>query len=380
MSNRKKEGEKMEFHFGDFHSEVGSINPAALPPNKRRLLTIKRMLKNLLIVAYIVGFCTVYMLLFGQENILLGATIATCILTMRKAVLGIKAPQAVASILLCYLLIAFGPLLGGLNLFLALPINFGCMYLITLLTGQHVLQKAEYNFLAAYVFAESSPVTGNAFWIRLLALMIGGVLVAAVYYIFHRKEPGQHTLRQIFQHTHLTSTRNQFAIRLAGGLTLTMLIGDIFHLQYAAWMGMPVLSLSMPFVQDTQKRAIYRMIGTLVGGVVFLVLFGYVIPEFLQLWCLVALLYIYLFLKDYRAQQMVIAIFSLNSASVFYGTGVAIEMRILLLLIGVAIVFLMNLVDYLNLMNRLDIWLYRRKRRKMAANGPSAKPKTPIKK
>lgn len=360
----------MDFSFGDFHAEVGAINPAALPPNKRRLLTIEKLIKNLLIVGYIVGFCALFMVLFGKENVLIAATLATSTLTMRRAVMGIKAPQAVVCILFCYLLIAFGPLLGGINLFLAIPVNFACLYLITLLTGQNVLQKTEYNFLAAYVFAESSPTTSvHSFWMRFIALMVGAVLVAGVYYFFHRKEKRQRTIVQVIQNTHLTSARNQFAIRLAGGLMVTMLIGDIFHLQYAAWMGMPVLSLSMPFVQDTRKRAMHRMIGTLLGGVAFLVLFQFVIPEFLHIWCLAALLYLYLFLTDYRAQQMVIAIFSLNSASVFYGSDVAIEMRILLLLIGVAIVFVMNILEYVDLMDRIDTWIHRGKR---GGNPPAA--------
>lgn len=357
----------MDFHFGEIQGSIGSINPAALPPNKRRRLTLQKIIKNLAIVGYMVGFCSVYMLLFGKENILLGATIATSILTMRHAVMGIKTPQAVGCILFCYLLIAFGPLLGGLNLFLAIPINFGCLYLITLLTGQNVFQKTEYNFLAAYIFAESSPVTGGAFWMRFLALMVGAVLVAGVYFIFHRKEKRQHTIREILRHTHLTSTRNRFAIRLSCGLMVTMLIGDIFHIQYAAWMGMPVLSLSMLFVQDTRKRVIHRIIGTLFGGVIFLTLFTYVIPEFLHVWILLALLYVYLFLTDYRVQQMVIAIFSLNSASVFYGNDVAVGMRILLLMVGIAIVVVMNLVDYFDVMNRLDDVFRRRKMRKRAA-------------
>ena len=148
---------------------------------------------------------------------------------------------------------------------------------------------------------------------------------------------------------------------------VTMLIGDIFHIQYAAWMGMPVLSLSMLFVQDTRKRVIHRIIGTLCGGVIFLTLFTYVIPEFLHVWILLALLYVYLFLTDYRVQQMVIAIFSLNSASVFYGNDVAVGMRILLLMVGIAIVVVMNLVDYFDVMNRLDDVFRRRKMRKRAA-------------
>ncbi len=352
----------MDFSFGDFNAEVGAINPAALPPNKRRLLTLKKIIVNLLIVGYIVGFCALFMVLFGQENVLIAATLATCSLTMRKAVLGIKAPQAMAAIVFCYLLIAFGPLISGLNLFLAIPVNFICLYLITLLTGQNVLQKTEYNFLAAYVFAESAPTTSvYSFWMRFIALMVGAVVVAGVYVFFHRKEKRQRTIVQVIRHTHLTSTRNRFAIRLAGGLMLTMLIGDIFHLQYAAWMGMPVLSLSMPFVQDTRKRALHRMIGTLLGGVAFLVLFQYVIPEFLHIWCLAGLLYLYLFLTDYRAQQMVIAIFSLNGASVFYGGDVALEMRILLLLVGVAIVFAMNVLEYFDLPHRMDQLMHRKR-------------------
>lgn len=368
----------MDFHFGDFHTEIGAINPAALPPNKRRLWTLRKIIINLLIVGYIVGFCTLYMVLFGQENVLIAATLATCILTMRKAVLGIKAPQAVVCILFCYLLIAFGPLLSGLNLFLAIPVNFACLYLITLFTGQNVLQKTEYNFLAAYVFSESSPTTdAHSFWMRFIALMVGAVIVAGVYFFFHRKEKRQRTIVQVIQHTHLTSTRNRFAIRLAGGLMVTMLVGDIFHMQYAAWMGMPVLSLSMPFVQDTQKRVLYRLIGNLLGGGAFLLVFQYVIPEFLHLWCLIALLYLYLFITDYRVQQMVIAIFSLNGASVFYGNGVAIEMRLLLLLVGVAIVFVMNLLEYLDVMDRLDNWVHHRgkKPKRMAGDPPLQKEK-----
>lgn len=348
----------MDFSFGDFNAEIGSINPAALPPNKRRKMTLQKMVKNLFIVAYIVAFCAVYLLIFGKDNVLIGATLATCSLTMRKANLGIRASQAAGAIIFSYLLIAFGPLIGGINLFLAIPVNFLFLYVIATLTGQHVLQKTEYYFLAAYIFAESSPAAGVAFVLRLIALMVGAVYIAGLYFFFHRKEKGQHSLGEVFHRLHITSTRNRFALRIACGLMITMLIGDLFHLQYAAWMGMPVLSLSMPFVQDTQKRAAYRLIGTIFGGAVFLVLFQFVIPEFLHLWCLLLLLYVYLFLTDYRIQQSVIAIFSLNGATLFYGAGVAIEMRIILLFVGIAIVFAMNITEYLDVADRIESKLF----------------------
>ena len=147
------------------------------------------------------------------------------------------------------------------------------------------------------------------------------------------------------------------------GLTVAECIGQIFQLNKPIWIGMTVLSLTVPFLHEARSRMIQRVIGNLLGGLVFLLLFE-ALPEQYHMWALLATGFIYLFLTNYQWQQVFITINSLSGARVFYSADTVLEVRLLLVLVGIAIVVAINLLEKLDLLDRIDIALRKWRRRR----------------
>ena len=145
----------------------------------------------------------------------------------------------------------------------------------------------------------------------------GGLIVAIIYYMRHRKSKKRRNITDIFRETHFCSIRTKFFIRLTTGLTIAMLIGDFYHVLKPAWISFTVLSLVHPFVNESQKKIVYRIIGTIIGGILYFVLFEWVVPDPWHPVLLILTGYIYLFLRTYWIQQIFITLNSLSGAMVF---------------------------------------------------------------
>ena len=101
------------------------------------------------------------------------------------------------------------------------------------------------------------------------------------------------------------------------------------------------------------KKIVYRIIGTIIGGILYFVLFEWVVPDPWHPVLLILTGYIYLFLRTYWIQQIFITLNSLSGAMVFLQADVAFEMRILFVLIGIAIVVFISLCAKFRLMDRI---------------------------
>ncbi len=340
-----------------------SMSPAAMPPGKRRKMTILLILRNLGIIAFVFGFSYGYTLLFGSSNTVMGVCISTTIVTLWKVNMGMRAWQG--SLVIFYIFLHIG--LISHTVFthpaIAIPVNIVSIYLILTLSGQQMQMKSYLPFATCYVFAEYAPVSGVDYQMRLLGLAVGGACTAIFYFVVHRKDGQTHSVWDVFRNIHFTSTRHRFIVRMTFGLTVAECIGQIFQLNKPIWIGMTVLSLTVPFLHEARSRMIQRVIGNLLGGLVFLLLFE-ALPEQYHMWALLATGFIYLFLTNYQWQQVFITINSLSGARVFYSADTALEVRLLLVLVGIAIVVAINLLEKLDLLDRIDIALRKWRRRR----------------
>lgn len=343
----------VEFSFDGLGGAAQSMSPAAIPTGNNNKGFFKRAVINLLLIAFLFGFVELYSYFLGKSNGLIGLTIALAIVSFYRTEIGIRPIQGALVVFGVFVLTGGATFLAALHPAIGVLVNFTSIYIILTLTSHQPLAKAYYPVLSCYLFAQSTPVYGIDYGLRMIGIAGGGLLVAIVYYLRHRKVSRKRNISDIFKETHFCSLRTKFFVRLTAGLTLAMLIGDLLHVLKPAWISFTVLSLVQPFVGESRKKILYRILGTIIGGVLFFVLFEWVIPN---AWDPVVLLvtgYIYLFLRTYWIQQIFVTLSSLSGAMVFLEADVAFELRILFVLIGVAVVVLVSLCAKFRLMDRL---------------------------
>ena len=340
-------------------AQAQAMSPAAMPPGQKRKLTLLLILKNLAKVAFLCGCVYGFTLLFDTSNAIIGITIASAILMFLNVDLGVRPVQAASLIFYLFLHVGAFSYISLINPYLGVLVNLVAIYLMLTLSGQHVQHKSYFPFLTCYIFAVGSPVDGAAYGYRMLGLAAGGLLVALVYLVRHHKGKQTRSILDIFKEIHFSSTRHRFIVRMTAGVVVAMFIGDVFQLNRPAWIAMTVLSLTVPFVHEARKRIVQRVVGTIIGAFVFVILFEYLIPPQFHVWCLLITLFISLFITHYQWQMVFVTINSLNGGLIFYSANTAIEIRLAWIFVGIGIVIGLNLLSRLNLLERLEDKCYK---------------------
>ena len=343
----------MEFSFDGIGNAAHAMSPAAIPTGHNNKNFFKRAVINLMIIAFMFGFTQLYTFGLGSKNGSIGLTISLAIITFWRTDIGIKPLQGAFVVWGAFILTGGATFLSSFHPAIGVFVNFISIYIILTLTSHQPMAKAYYPILSCYLFAQSSPVYGIDYGLRMIGLAGGGLIVAIVYYVHHHKEKRRRNIIDIFRETHICSIRTKFFLRLTTGLTIAMLIGDFYHVLKPAWISFTVLSLVHPFVNESRKKIVYRIIGTIIGGILYFVLFEWVVPAPWHPVLLILTGYIYLFLRTYWIQQIFITLNSLSGAMVFFQADVAFEMRIFFVLIGIAIVVLLSLCAKFRLIDKI---------------------------
>ena len=192
---------------------------------------------------------------------------------------------------------------------------------------------------------------------RMASLAAGGALVGIIYFIVHRKKPCPKVgVLSAIKNTasEYASVRTRFFLRMAIGMTIAMFIGDMIGSARTLWLSLPILSLTQLKPHETAHRTAYRIFATIIGGLIYISVFDFIIPaEYLNIGLLVAG-YIYTYINKYQFQQIFVVISALGSAhSLGLESAVAWPARLIYLLIGVLIVAILLMIDNANIWKKL---------------------------
>lgn len=97
---------------------------------------------------------------------------------------------------------------------------------------------------------------------------------------------------------------------------------------------------------------------------IFAILFQALVPEKYDVIVTIILNYIYTFINDYKYQVIFITVNAISSASALFDTSTAIELRILLIIFGCVLGYIINKINF-----RKYFTLLKRKFRKMGKLG-----------
>ena len=202
-----------------------------------------------------------------------------CVLAFRYSDLGIQNSQGTLGILFNYGILAFGPKLSNLApTGLSFCINLICIFALALIGCHNITMFNHSTFVLSYLLLFGYDVSGKAYQMRLISLLIGAVLTASILYFKHRKVEYKRSFMDLFKEIHLSSSRTRWQICLSVGISSAMLIAALLNVPRVYWIGIAAMSVLIPFRKDVEYRTKHRVLGNILGSAIFFIAY-LILPE-----------------------------------------------------------------------------------------------------
>lgn len=302
----------------------------------------KKILSKFLIFAFVMLFVMLFTMLFSNDNSYIGVAMITGIMMFKYVDLYIPYKKSPFLITGLFLLIGVSAWLSQFNPFTGFLINFITIVIFLTLSSADMNSKSYMPFILCYIFIQANPVADNMMPLRMLALLVGGILVSFTYAFFHRKSDYKHPIHALFKLLHPDTLHFQFIMRMALGEAIAMFLGDFFQIPRYMWIALTIMSLTQPFYAKTKERIKHRFIGTICGALLFAFVFQWLIPSEYLAVCFLLLNFIYTFITDYKIQMVFITINSLNAAMILFDTKTSVFLRIVMICTGILIAHFIN--------------------------------------
>ena len=235
--------------------------------------------KILITMLFCVAFVTAYSKIFGSDNSIVGVVTLLCLLSFRFTNTALKTSHGIAAMVMIFIILAVGPRLansGGLEM--QLLVNLISILLITILGCRNVMFFNHSTLVLGYLLLFGYDVTGEAYNMRLWAILAGAVMTIVVYYRNHRDKHYDSTLIDLIKEFSLQSSRTKWQISITVGISLLMFIAGVLGFPRTMWIGIAAMSVIQPVQANLGQRVKERIWGNLVGSIVFVVLCG-LVPE-----------------------------------------------------------------------------------------------------
>ena len=243
------------------------------PKLKRRYRTAF-WTKNILCVLFAVVFIGLLSAVFGSENGAAGVAIFCILLTVQFVDFGYSPKSSLWGLGISFALMTFGPMLAAAGA----PIWGFCINLISILTIL-ILTSKDPRFgnhgvyVLGYLLILGSPVPEGGMMRRILVMAVGFVLCAAVFWHAHHKKTSKMTIPDVVKEFSFSSSVSCWQVKMALGVSCVMLLGDIFSVPKAMWLGISCMSVMQIEASDLKERLSLRVPFAVLGSAAFGIIF-----------------------------------------------------------------------------------------------------------
>lgn len=183
-------------------SSVGSkqlIKNTTDKKEKRKHILIYNF-KVYLVMAFCVAVVTLFSKIFGADNSVPGVVVLLAVLVLRQADFGVRTSHG----LLCIAGI-FGILIAGpriTNMLHPVPaffVNVACILILMIFGCHNVIMSNQSTFVLGYLLLQGYDVSGHAYVLRVISLLIGMGICMAVFYKNQKNRPYRRTFLDLFR-------------------------------------------------------------------------------------------------------------------------------------------------------------------------------------
>ncbi|WP_162805675.1 FUSC family protein [Sporosarcina sp. PTS2304] len=151
-------------------------------------LTKKMIVSNTILFIFIIGFILGFGALFGNENILIGVSTITAMLMLLERDLTSHPIGNTMKFIVLNVFIGVAAFLTGFNVWLAVPINFIAMFVISYSLLFNLKNPLYLPFSLQYLFILAMPVAVDQMPLRLASLVFGALAIMGVQMIANKNK------------------------------------------------------------------------------------------------------------------------------------------------------------------------------------------------
>lgn len=313
-------------------------------PELKRKYWLALIAKDISCVAFAVLFIAGLNMIFGEANSCAAVVIFCALLSVRFVDFGYCLSSSLVNLGIIFTMMAAAPWISGLlGPWGGLLVNLVCIgYILLAACSQPIMGNAGL-YVFGYIFMYGQPVEGHELVLRICEMAVGFILCGTVYFIKHRKKIYKLRFRDVLPKKGILLPVGRWQIKLATGVSIALLIGQLTGLPRLMWMGFAALSVISPYENNLKVRAAKRAGGVVIGSAAFLLLYG-MAPESLRtIFGILGGLCLGL-CADYAWSTIFNCFGALCIAAVLFGLPQAAGLRILMNLSGIVFICLYHVI------------------------------------
>lgn len=239
------------------------------------------LLKIMITMLFCFSFVTIYSIIFGTENSIVGVVVLLAVMVFRNADLGIHTGESTVLLGVFFIILMLAP--HGANMagpFWGMLINMCAIFFIMLFGCHNPFMFNHSTLVLGYLLLYGYDVDGKSFSMRIAGLTLGGILTCVVFYRNHVKRTYKRNIKDVVSDFRIASSRSRWQICEMLCVPLVVFIAEIFHMPRAMWAGIAAMSVILPFTTDMKFRVRGRIWGNILGAICFLVLY-FLLPDYI---------------------------------------------------------------------------------------------------
>lgn len=297
---------------------------------------------NTLMFIVIVIAITLFKSFFGTENALVGVTIIISTLVLSKSDLTQKPIRNLGLLLSMSLFLGILSFFANGNIYLGFLINFIAMLAIGFLLSKNLTKQVIIPYGLQYLFMLYTPVNGEDFFRRMGALVFGAFFILIINYILNlKKEKVQNVMDKDedykddpIKDREAINIRLRYALRLSLTTALAAFLSSYFNLSEGRWMAYTVFSVTELYPEDTNKKIIQRLQGTIIGALTVVIMFIVFSDINSRMLILILAGYLNSFFDNYKHKMILVTISAVASVALSGGILITAIERVGFVIIG----------------------------------------------
>ena len=343
-----------------FYQEL-QLNQAGSKDLLKKSETAKEKIYHLFVymakVAVTMAFCflfvTIFSILLGNENSIVGVVVLLCLMVFRNADLGIHTGQSTILLALFFAVMTVCPHLANqLSPVPGMLLNIAALAVLILFGCHNPFMFNQSTLVLGYLLLYGYDVTGKSYEMRLVGMAAGAVLTCLVFYRNHRNRVYKRKIQDVLQEFALSSSRTKWQLCQILCVPAVLCIAELFKMPRAMWAGIAAMSAILPFMEDMQYRVKKRIVGNIAGVLCFTALY-FLLPSSI---------YAYIgilggigvgFSAKYGWQAVFNTFGALAIAEESYGLKGAVSLRVIQNVFGVVFALVFCAVFYLGMSKKM---------------------------
>ena len=225
-------------------------------------------------MAFCFFFVSIFSILFGNENSIVGVVVLLCLMVFRNSDLGIHTGQSTMLLALFFVIMTVCPHLANqFSPVLGMLLNIAALAVLILFGCHNPFMFNQSTLVLGYLLLYGYDVTGKSYQMRLVGMALGAALTCFVFYRNHKNRTYKRNLKDLIQEFDITSSRTKWQICQILCVPIVLCIAELCNMPRAMWAGIAAMSVILPSMEDMHYRVRKRIVGNIAGVICFTVLY-----------------------------------------------------------------------------------------------------------